>query len=268
MRRYFSILAALVIVFTATASFATRQQTRHHYKHTHSRTAKKSHKAVVRKTATLPRFRRGHRRLRRIYWNPVFRPSRDSLLKQNAEIDRLELPRIQDDDELEQLKLAGSLVPIVPGDTIRFDPRLDPDRRYCRPWVREFLEDMGEAFHKQFHTSIQVNSAVRTVEIQKKLRRRNRNAAPAEGEIASSHLAGVTVDLQRRGLSKAQIHWIQYYLVRMKALGFVEPEEERRQWVFHVMVSDRYSDWHRGSFIPTESVLREPAEAERVLANP
>ena len=37
-------------------------------------------------------------------WNPMFRPSHDSLLRQNEEIDRLDLPRIQDDDELEALK--------------------------------------------------------------------------------------------------------------------------------------------------------------------
>jgi hypothetical protein len=186
---------------------------------------------------------RRHHRWRRIFWNPVFRPSHDSLLKQNAEIDRLELPRIQDDTELEQLKLDGKLVPIIPGETLRIDPRLDPDRRYCRPWTRDFVEDLADAYHQQFHDQIQVNSAVRTVVVQKKLRRHNRNAAPAEGEIASSHLAGVTLDLQRRGMSKAQIHWVENYLVPLKAAGLVEPEEERRQWVFHIMVSDRYSDW-------------------------
>ncbi len=41
-------------------------------------------------------------RFRRLYWNPLFRPSHDSLLRQNVEVDRLELPRIQDDEELEQ----------------------------------------------------------------------------------------------------------------------------------------------------------------------
>lgn len=186
---------------------------------------------------------RHHHRWRHIFWNPVFRPSHDSLLKQNAEIDRLELPRIQDDAELEQLKLDGKLVPIIPGETLRIDPRLDPDRRYCRPWTREFVEDLADAYHQQFGAQIQVNSAVRTVVVQKKLRRHNRNAAPAEGEIASSHLAGVTVDLQRRGMSKKQIHWVEDYLVPLKAAGLVEPEEERRQWVFHIMVSDRYSEW-------------------------
>lgn len=175
----------------------------------------------------------------------MFRPSRDSLLRQNAAIDDLALPRIQDDDELEELKAREELVPIVASEYLRFDPRLDPARRYCRPWTRDFLQDLSAAFYQEFHGQIQVNSAVRTVKIQKKLRRRNRNAAPAEGEIASSHLAGVTVDLQRRGLSKTQIKWMQHYLLRLKAFGLVEPEEERRQWVFHVMVSDRYTGWRQ-----------------------
>jgi Family of unknown function (DUF5715) len=184
-----------------------------------------------------------HTHRRRLRWNPVFRPSRDSLLRQNEEIDRLELPRIQDDAELEQLKASEELVPIVVSEALRFDPRLDPDRRYCRPWTREFVDDLSQAFYKQFHSQIQVNSAVRTVKIQKKLRRHNRNAAPAEGEIASSHLAGLTVDLQRRGMSREQIKWMQDYMMPLKTLGLIEPEEERRQWVFHIMVSGRYTDW-------------------------
>ena len=207
---------------------------------------------------------RTHRR--RLRWNPMFRPSRDSLLRQNEEIDRLELPRIQDDAELEQLKASEELVPIVAGETLRFDPRLDPDRRYCRPWTREFVEDLSQAFYKQFHGQIQVNSAVRTVKIQKKLRRHNRNAAPAEGEIASSHLAGVTVDLQRRGMSRDQIKWMQEYMLPLKNLGLIEPEEERRQWVFHVMVSERYTDWRESQTLAGEQPNQDKSEAEQTLS--
>ena len=195
-------------------------------------------------------IRRAH--LRRLRWNPVFRPSRESLLLQNQEIDRLDLPRIQDDAELEQLKASEELVPIVAGPTLRFDPRLDPDRRYCRPWTREFLDDLSQAYYKQFHTSIQVNSAVRTVKIQKRLRRHNRNAAPAEGEIASSHLAGITVDIQRRGLSREQIKWVQDYMLPLKQQSLLEPEEERHQWVFHVMVSERYTEWRESRMLAGE----------------
>jgi hypothetical protein len=199
-------------------------------------------------------------------WNPMFRPSRDSLLRQNAEIDRLELPRIQDDEELEQLVASEELVPIVPSQSLRFDPRLDPDRRYCRPWTRDFLEDLSEAYYKEFGNQIQVNSAVRTVKVQKKLRRHNRNAAPAEGELASSHLAGVTVDIQRRGMSRKQIHWMQQYLLPLKNMDLIEPEEERRQWVFHIMVSDRYTDWREGKLFPGDKP--EEAAAPEAVVEP
>ena len=184
-----------------------------------------------------------NRRVRRhrIHWNPVFRPSRESLLLQNAEVDRMELPRIQDDFELESLKSKGDLVEITTSEHLRFDPRLDPDRRYCRPWTRDFVEDLSKAYFEAFGAQIQVNSAVRTVKIQKKLRRHNRNAAPEKGELASSHLAGTTVDLQRRGMTPQQIKWVQQYMMPLKELGLIEPEEERRQWVFHVMVSNRYA---------------------------
>ena len=194
--------------------------------------------------------RRAH--FRRLTWNPMFRPSRESLLRQNEEIDRLDLPRIQDDEELEQLKASEDLVPIVPGTMLRFDPRLDPDRRYCRPWTRDFVNDLSEAYYKEFRQQIQVNSAVRTVKVQKKLRRHNRNAAPAEGDLASSHLAGITVDIQRRGMTRQQVKWMEQYLLPLKDLGLVEPEEERRQWVFHIMVSDRYSDWRESKMLAGE----------------
>ncbi len=190
-------------------------------------------------------LRRG--RSRRVAWNPMFRPSHDSLLRQNQEIDRLELPRIQNDAELEQLKASQDLVQILPSRTLRFDPRLDPSRRYCRPWTRDFLGDLSDAYYQQFHAQIQVNSAVRTVVVQKKLRRHNRNAAPEKGETASSHLAGITVDIQRRGMTKAQVKWVEQYLVPLKDAGLVEPEEERHQWVFHIAVSGRYADLHGSS---------------------
>jgi len=198
----------------------------------------------------------------------MFRPSHESLLVQNAEIDRLELPRIQDETELEALKADGSLLPIRPGDALRIDPRLDPSRRYCRPWTRDFIEDLSQAYYNRFHAQIQVNSAVRTVKVQKKLRRHNRNAAPADGETASSHLAGVTVDLQRRGMSKDQIRWMEHYLFYMKALGLVEPEEERRQWVFHIMVSGHYSEWRETqTIVPIEHPESETPETQVAMGS-
>ncbi len=205
---------------------------------------------------------RTHRRhFRWLRWNPMFRPSHESLLLQNAEIDRLDLPRIQDDTELEALKADGSLLQIVSTEGLKIEPSLDPSRRYCRPWTLDFVDDLSQAYYNRFHQQIQLNSAVRTVKVQKKLRRHNRNAAPAEGETASSHLAGVTIDLQRRGLSKPQIAWMEHYLFYMKALGLVEPEEERRHWCFHIMVSGHYAEWRETqTIVPIEHPDQEQQE--------
>ena len=194
-----------------------------------------------------------HHHFRWLRWNPMFRPSHESLLLQNAEVDRMNLPRIQDETELEALKADGSLVAIVPSESLRIEPSLDPSRRYCRPWTLNFVNDLSQAYYNRFHQQIQLNSAVRTVKVQKKLRRHNRNAAPYEGETASSHLAGLTIDLQRRGMSKDQIRWMERYLFYMKSVGLVEPEEERRHWCFHVMVSGRYDEWRNTqSIVPIE----------------
>src|SRR5579862_6008981 len=202
-----------------------------------------------------------HRHLRWMRWNPMFRPSHESLLIQNAEINRLELPRIQDETELEALKADGSLLPIIPSESLRIEPSLDPSRRYCRPWTRDFVQDLSQAYYNRFHQQIQVNSAVRTVKVQKKLRRHNRNAAPYEGDTASSHLAGVTVDLQRRGMTKDEIQFMEHYLFYMKAVGLVEPEEERHQWVFHIMVSGNYNEWRdTQTIVPVEHPEQEKPE--------
>jgi len=93
---------------------------------------------------------------------------------------------------------------------------------------------------------------VRTVLVQKKLRRHNRNAAPETGETASSHLAGLTVDLQRRGMTKAQVKWMEEYLRPLKEMGLIEPEEERRHWCFHIMVAGSYDDYRQMRMLATQ----------------
>ena len=142
--------------------------------------------------------------VRRVAWNPVLQGSMDSMVRQNEEIDRLQLPRIADNDQLMELERTQELVPIQESRALRISPSLQADKKYCRPWCNQFLQDMSEAYYKEFRTPLQVNSAVRTMEQQQKLRRHNGNAAPEVGEHASSHLAGITVDLAKRGLTRAQ----------------------------------------------------------------
>ncbi len=192
------------------------------------------------------------RHARHLRWTPLLlQGSHDSLVRQNAEIDRLQLPRIQNEQELEELIARDQLVALPETHAVRIDSRIEPSRRFCRPWTHQFLEDFGQVYYKEFHQPLQVNSAVRTVEQQERLARFNHNAAPAEGETASSHLAGLTVDIAKRGMTRRQRAFIEGYLVNLRNLGLVEAAEERRQACFHVMVSDRYTAWRDNEKIAT-----------------
>jgi hypothetical protein len=213
-KRFFAVTAiSLMAFFATTTASAVHRYTRH----------------------------RGH--FRHIKWNPVLRGSHESMLRQNEEIDRLQLPRINDQEQLEELVRNQELVPIHDSMALRVSPAIQADKRYCRPWTNFFLQDMSEAYYHEFHVPLQVNSAVRTLDQQQKLRRHNRNAAPEVGDIASSHLAGITVDLAKRGLTRAQHKWMEDYLKDLRDQGLVEAAEERRQACFHVMVSDRYTEY-------------------------
>ena len=141
----------------------------------------------------------------------MFRPSHESLLRQNSEIDRLELPRIQDDNELEALKASQDLVAIRPAKPAHRS-RLDPDRRYCRPWTRDFRGRPQRRLLQTVSCQIQVNSAVRTVLVQKKASPPQSQRRSGKGETASSHLAGITVDIQRRGMTREQVQWVEQYM--------------------------------------------------------
>jgi len=198
--------------------------------------------------------RRGH--VRRIAWNPVLRGSNVSMTRQNEEIDRLQLPRITDNEQLLELERTQELVPIEESQGLRISPAIQQDKRYARPWVNQFLQDMSTAYYTEFHVPLQVNSAVRTMEQQHSLRRHNRNAAPETGEHASSHLAGITVDLAKRGLTRAQHKWMEDYLKNLRDQGLVEAAEERRQACFHVMISDRYTEWREANQL-ADKIARE-----------
>ena len=211
--------------------------------------------------ATKPRTSKPQKKrakVRRIRWNPVLRGSYESMLRQNEEIDRLQLLRIEDDAQLEDLILKQELVEIPETRSLRIASNLDYGRRYCRPWTVAFLQDLCHDFYAKFKTPIQVTSAVRTMEQQKKLRRTNRNAAPELGETASSHLAGITVDISKAGLSRKQRKWLDAYLLDLRNRNLIEAAEERRQPVYHIMVSERYDGYREA-----QSQAQGESESER-----
>jgi len=187
----------------------------------------------------------------------MFQGSHEMLVRENEELDRLQLPRIADDYELMRYELTQELVPVAESDALKFAPDLPENRRYCRPWTREFLLDFSQAYYSEFHSALQINSLVRTVEQQHRLRRWNHFAAPEFGDTASTHLTGVTFDLSRRGLTYEQYEWIRNYLLPLQSQGMIDPIEER-QPVLHVVVYDKYSS--RNDEKSAWSEANEPTE--------
>jgi hypothetical protein len=172
--------------------------------------------------------------------NRVFVGDADSLILQNEAIDEMRLPRILDDKQLKSLIGDADLVPITHNQYVAISPKLEAKRRYVKPSVNSFLQELGQEYYTQFREPIQVNSAVRTVKTQISLLRWNHNAAPVHGEKASAHLAGVAVDLQRRGLTPGQIRFIQQKLLIPARLNMVIVEEELKQPCFHIVVTGNY----------------------------
>jgi hypothetical protein len=198
---------------------------------------------VTKRSVTATKLKPRRHRVRRVVWNPLIRGSHESMLRQNEEIDRLGLPRIEDESQLEELKASDQLVPLEDTKSFQISPTLDPEYRYAKPWTRDFIADLSDAYYEQFHTPLVITSAVRTVEYQRKLRRRNKNAAPDTGDTASSHLAGLSIDVAKRGMTRAQHKWFENYLAGMRDQNLIEAAEERRQACFHIMVSERYAEY-------------------------
>jgi len=171
-------------------------------------------------------------------------PLRGSLASLERQNDRLEaegLERIEDEADLAARIADKLLVPIPISSALTVNPDLEENHRYCRPWTAKFLADLARAHDAAFHRSIEVSSAVRTVEYQKRLERTNGNAAPAEGDLVSPHLTGATVDIAKKGLTRAEIAWMRRQLMGLEALGKIDVEEEFKQACFHITVYKSYA---------------------------
>jgi Family of unknown function (DUF5715) len=167
--------------------------------------------------------------------------SRESLMRQNERTEADGLTRIEDDAQLNQLRRDKALVPIPASASLRVNEGLPMNRRYTRPWTARFLIDLAAAHYVRFHRFVQVNSAVRTVAYQRHLIEVNGNAAPADGDIASPHLSGATIDIAKKGLSSSEIAWMRGYLYPLQMAGKLDVEEEVYQSCFHITVYKSYA---------------------------
>jgi hypothetical protein len=168
------------------------------------------------------------------------RGSHESLERQNTRLDADGLERIEDEADLADRIEHKLLVPIPASSALAVNAELPAAHRYCRPWTANFLADLAQAHDAAFHRPLEVSSAVRTVEYQKRLMETNGNAAPAEGDIVSPHLTGATIDIVKDRLSRAEIVWMRRRLLALEAADEIDVEEEFRQACFHITVYKSY----------------------------
>lgn len=168
------------------------------------------------------------------------RGSLESLERQNAKTQDDGLERILDDNDLNDRIQRGMLVPVPVSLGLSVNTDLPENRRYCRPWTATFLTDLARAHNAMFHHPLEVSSAVRTVAFQKRLMEINGNAAQAEGDIASPHLTGATIDIAKQGLTRRELYWMRNRLNALQEQGKIDVEEEFHQRCFHITVYKSY----------------------------
>jgi hypothetical protein len=175
-----------------------------------------------------------------LYWRSPLRGTHASLVRQN-ERDRAEgLTRIKDEAQLEALVHEHDLVALPVSGNVQVDPRLAYDRRYTRPWTAEFMRQLGRSFSHEFGEPLVITSAVRPASYQERLTWRNGNAAPANGEIASPHEFGATIDIGKKGMTAREMAWMRGYLLPLQEAGQIDVEEEFYEACFHITVYKTY----------------------------
>lgn len=279
MRRNLYILALLAVLFYGLDAFGSparpprgfrshSAKTAPHSKKTaadqrgrkldHVRKAERqpSHESALRSTETHSRerlvpasmYRRGRVGRRRmaglrnaslVMVSPL-RGSYESLVRQNIKSEADGLERIEDDADLRDRIARKQLIPL-PASPVLAVNSVPEDRRYCRPWTAGFLMDLAAAHARLFRGPVQVSSAVRTVDFQKHLMRINGNAAQAEGDVASPHLTGATIDIAKHGLNRKELAWMRNFLLPLEQAGKIDVEEEFRQACFHITVYKSYA---------------------------
>ncbi len=163
----------------------------------------------------------------------VFKPSPDAAARQDAAIEAHALPRIKNNKELKARIAAGELVALTPQPGLAIDHRLPRERRYVRPETLTVIEWLAEEYIAHFGTPLTVTSAVRPETVQRRLRRWNRNAAPAK---ESSHTTGATVDISRREMTQEETIFIEDLMMPLVVNDRAVVLEERGQMCFHIFV--------------------------------
>ena len=185
-------------------------------------------------TQTSARVHRGRPRKEKI-----FPANHGSVLLENQAADAIGAFKYTTQEQVDEAVYAGHLAALYNHNIYVVCPKLPVNRRYALPATVVFVEQLSLEFYDQFHAPLMVDSAIRPATTQKWLMHRNRNAAPAYGERASSHERGTTIDFSKR-LTKAQYQWIVYRLLYYRAIERILVIEEKS--CLHIFVKGIYGD--------------------------
>ncbi len=183
--------------------------------------------------------------------------SHESLARQNDKTEDDDLERIEDENDLADRIARKVLVPVPASAALTVNGELPENHRYCRPWTALFLTELAKIHEAMFHKPLEVSSAVRTVEYQKRLMETNGNAAAAEGDVVSPHVTGATIDIAKQGLTSREMAWMRNWLLPLQKAGKIDVEEEFRQACFHITVYKAYAP-EKPEIVPGQP---EPATA-------
>ena len=163
--------------------------------------------------------------------------TRAALIAQNVAANHAHLARIKDTPQLKKLEKGKVLVPISHIKGVIMDSRTKPENRFLRVEAAQFLGRFAGIHLVKYHRRVFVTSAVRTMDYQRQLRKRNPNAAKADsGLLQSSHPTGETFDISTRVMVPKEAAWARMYLYSQKRAGRIIVEEETIEPCFHIMV--------------------------------
>lgn len=134
--------------------------------------------------------------------------------------------------------------------------RFPPERRFARPWVKEYLEAFARDLHdhllsKKPHGSIADIPRLRVTSLVRALADQEEQHSPAKckTEICSTHLTGSTVDIANGGrVSEEARKWIRARLFKDRNEGKILVIQEFARPHYHIFV------------VPTEFVPSLPEE--------
>lgn len=162
---------------------------------------------------------------------------------QNTRANDFNLSRMRNRAMIRRFRRAGLLVR-VPARTHFYYLHYIPSAYRClRPWTKLFLDRLSREYHARFGQRLRVTSLTRTVVLQRRLQRRNPNAADATGPYRSSHLTGATLDISKRFMPHHGRRWMRRVLYRLERGGYLYAVEEFEQPTFHVMVYPTYRQY-------------------------